>query len=70
MSWRSFSYFFYLWIPTVVVGTVVILALPWLAVVALVAVLVAVLAALGSLVWALVAAFTALVHSTRLNWQR
>ena len=58
-----FFYYFYAWVPFVVLGTVVVLVLPWLAVVALAAVLVAVVAALGSLAWAVVAALSGLGHS-------
>ena len=61
--WRSFSEFFYLWIPAVLVGTVVILALPWLAVIALLAIVATVVAALGSLAVAFVAAPKALGRS-------
>jgi len=57
--------YFYAWIPFVLVGVVVILALPWLAVIALMAVLLAMVAALGSLAWAGVGAVTGLGHSSR-----
>lgn len=60
---RSFSEYFYLWIPAVLLGTVVILTLPWLAVIALLAIVVTVLAALGSLAAALVASLGALGRS-------
>jgi hypothetical protein len=63
MMWRSFSEFFYLWIPAVLVGTVVILSLPWLAVIALLAIVVMVPVALGSLAMAFVAALRALGRS-------
>ena len=57
--------YFYAWIPFVLVGVIVILALPWLAVIALMAVLLAMVAALGSLAWAGVGAVTALGHSSQ-----
>jgi hypothetical protein len=60
-----FISFFYAWIPVVLIGTVVILALPWLALIALVAVVLAIVAVLGSLAWAIVAAFNGLGHSVR-----
>jgi hypothetical protein len=44
---------------------VVILALPWLAVIALIAVLLAMVAALGSLAWAGLGAFNGLAHSSQ-----
>jgi hypothetical protein len=61
--WRSFAEFFYLWIPAILVGTVVILALPWLAVIALLAIVVTVVAAVGSLAVGFVAALKALGRS-------
>jgi hypothetical protein len=60
MMLRSFSEFFYLWIPAVLVGTLIILALPWLAVIALLALILAAAVALGSLAMAFVAALKAL----------
>jgi hypothetical protein len=60
---RNFSAWmptFYAWVPAVVVATVVILVLPWLAVIALLALLVLATAFLFSLVWAFVAAAKAL----------
>jgi len=53
---------FYAWIPAVLVGAVVILALPWLAVIALLVLVLAVAAGLGFLVWSCVAALNALGH--------
>jgi hypothetical protein len=61
MMWR-FEYF-YIWIPAVLVGAVVLLALPWLAVIALLAIVAAVVAGLGYLAAAFVAAVKALVRS-------
>ena len=60
-----FFYFFYAWIPFVVLGTIVILVLPWLAVIALMAVLLAAAAALGSFAWAIVVALSGLGHSSK-----
>ena len=60
-----FLYFFYVWVPAVLVGAVVILTLPWLAVIALIAALLATVAALGSLAWAGLAALNGLSHSSR-----
>jgi hypothetical protein len=57
-----FVYFFYAWIPLVALGTIVVLVLPWLAVIALMAVVLAAVAALGSFAWAVVAALSGLRH--------
>jgi len=57
------SVHFYAWIPVVLVGTLVILALPWLAVIALLVLVLAVAAGLGFLAWSFVAALNALGHS-------
>jgi hypothetical protein len=46
--------YFYAWAPLVVVGTVVLLFLPWLALIALVIAALAALAALTALAWAIV----------------
>jgi len=54
---------FYAWIPAVLVVAVVILALPWLAVIALLVLVLAVAAGLGFLAWSFVAALKALGHS-------
>jgi hypothetical protein len=43
--------YFYKWVPIVIVGTVIILSLPWLGLIALMVVLLAVVAALA---WAIV----------------
>jgi hypothetical protein len=52
--------YFYAWIPVVIVGTVVILACPWLGLIALMVGLLAVVAAFGALARAIVAALYAL----------
>lgn len=59
--------YFYAWTPLVVVGTVAILALPWLAVMALIVALLGMVAALGALAWAIVSAGRAV---PRRSWQR
>ena len=46
--------YFYAWIPVVAVGTLVILSLPWLGLIALIVVLPLVLGALAALAWAIV----------------
>jgi hypothetical protein len=56
--------YFYAWIPLVLlVGTVVVLTIPYLAVIVLLAVLIAAAAAVGSLAWAFVAGLYALGRS-------
>jgi hypothetical protein len=57
-----FFYYFYAWIPFVALGTIVVLVLPWLAVIALVAVVLGAVAVLGSLAWGVVAALSGLRH--------
>ena len=57
-----FFYYFYAWIPFVALGTIVVLVLPWLAVIALMAVLLGAVAVLGSLAWGAVAALSGLRH--------
>lgn len=47
--------YFYAWTPLVISGTVVLLALPWLGLIALFVFAVAALAALAALAWAIVA---------------
>ena len=47
--------YFYEWTPLVIVGTVVLLAAPWLALIALMILSVVALAALAALAWAIVA---------------
>jgi hypothetical protein len=48
--------YFFAWAPLAIVGTVVLLALPWLALIALFVFTVAAVAALAALAWAIVAA--------------
>jgi len=55
-----FFYYFYAWIPFIALGPIVVLVLPWLAVIALMAVLLAAVAALGSLAWGVLAALSGL----------
>lgn len=47
--------YFYAWAPLVIAGTVVLLALPWLALIALFVFALAALAAVAALAWAVVA---------------
>jgi hypothetical protein len=47
--------YFFAWTPLVVIGTVVLLSLPWLALIALMIAVPATLAALAALTWAIVA---------------
>jgi hypothetical protein len=67
--------YFYAWTPLVLVGTVAILALPWLAVIALIAALIVAFAAVGALAWAIVWAMVSAVHALsrsvpRRSWAR
>jgi hypothetical protein len=55
--------YFYAWMPVVLVGTVVILICPWLALIALLVMVSAAVAALGALAWAFVSALSALGRS-------
>lgn len=62
--------YFYAWMPAVVVvGTVVILTCPYLALIALMAVLLAAVAALGALALAGVSALYALGRSVPRRWR-
>ncbi len=47
--------YFYAWIPVVAVGTLVVLSLPWLGLIALIVAMPLVLGALAALAWAIVA---------------
>ena len=47
-------WYFYSWTPLVIVGTVVLLSLPWLGLIALVIFSLGALAALAALAWAIV----------------
>jgi disulfide bond formation protein DsbB len=58
----------YVWAPLVVVGTVVLLALPWLGLIALAIASLAAFAALVALVLAIVAAPLAIVHAIGRRW--
>jgi hypothetical protein len=49
------SRYFYAWTPLVVIGAVVLLALPWLGLIALIIAVPTALAALAALAWAIVA---------------
>lgn len=62
--------YFYSWLPLVIVGGVVFLALPWLGLIALMVFALVVLAALGALVWALVAAPLAVGRAVARRWQQ
>jgi hypothetical protein len=55
--------YFYAWMPLVIVGTAVILTLPWLSLIALMVGLLAVVATLGALARAIVVALYALGRS-------
>ena len=59
---------FYALTPLVIAGTVVLLSLPWLGVIALVVFSFAALAALGALAWAVVFARYVLVQSVYRRW--
>jgi hypothetical protein len=57
--------YFYAWTPAVVLfGTVVIMAIPYLAVIVLMGVVLAVLGALGVLVWTIASALYALARAS------
>jgi hypothetical protein len=47
--------YFYAWIPVFAIGTICILSLPWLGLIALIVVMPLVLGALAALAWAIVA---------------
>jgi hypothetical protein len=55
--------YFYAWIPFVLVGTIFILSLPWLGVIALMAALFAVVVAVLALARGIIVAFLALSHA-------
>ena len=59
---------FYAWTPLVIAGTVVLLTLPWLGVIALVVFLVVALVALGALAWTIVFAPYLLGRSVYRRW--
>jgi hypothetical protein len=56
------------WTPLVVVGTVVLLALPWLGLIALMFAALATLAALAALAWAIVATPLAVGRALGRRW--
>jgi hypothetical protein len=60
--------YFYVWTPLVVVGTVVVLSLPWLGLIALMVAALASLAALAALAWAIVAAPLAVGRAIGHRW--
>jgi len=63
--------YFYTWTPLVLVATIVILALPWLGVIALIVALLIAVTALAALAWAVVSALHALVRSVpQRSWHR
>jgi membrane protein implicated in regulation of membrane protease activity len=61
--------YFYAYTPFVIVGTVFLLALPWLGLVALMVFALVALAALAALTWAIVAVPYMLVRSLGHRWQ-
>jgi hypothetical protein len=61
--------YFFSWIPLVIVGTVVLLALPWLGLIALFVFALLALAALAALVWAIVAIPLAVGRAIGRRWQ-
>jgi hypothetical protein len=60
--------YFYAWTPLVIVGTVILLALPWLGLLALMIAGLAALAALAALTWAIVAAPLAVGRAIGHRW--
>jgi hypothetical protein len=60
--------YFYAWTPLVVVGTVVLLSLPWLGLIALASAALAAFAALAALASAIVAAPLAVGHAIGHRW--
>lgn len=62
--------YFYAWTPLVIVGTVVLLALPWLGLIALMVFALVALAALAALVWAIVAAPLAIGRAVARRWRQ
>ena len=61
--------YFYAWTPLLIVGTVLLLALPWLGPIALLIGALAVLLALAALVWAIVAVPFMLSRAISRRWQ-
>jgi hypothetical protein len=60
--------YFYAWIPVAALGTLVILSLPWLGLIALIVVMPLVLGALGAFAWAVVAVPYRLVRAIGHRW--
>jgi hypothetical protein len=60
--------YFYAWTPLIVVAAVVLLAIPWLGLIALVIATLATLAALVALAWAIVEAPLAIGHAIGRRW--
>jgi hypothetical protein len=60
--------YFYAWTPLVVVGTVVLLSLPWLGLIALTIAAIAAVAALAAFAWAIVAAPPAVGRAIGHRW--
>ena len=61
--------YFYAWMPFVIVGTVVLLALPWLGLIALMVFALVALGALAALAWAIVFVPYMLVRAIGRRWQ-
>jgi hypothetical protein len=61
--------YFYAWTPAVIVVSAVLLALPWLGLIALMVFALAALAALAALVWAVVAVPLALSRAVGRRWR-
>ena len=61
--------YFYAWTPFVIVGTVVLLSLPWLGLIALMVLALVALVALAALASAIVAVPYVLVRSIGRRWQ-
>jgi hypothetical protein len=60
--------YFYAWTPLVIVGTVVLLSLPWLGLIALMVVSLVALAALAALAWAIVSVTSMLSRAISRRW--
>jgi hypothetical protein len=60
--------YFYAWTPLVVVGTVFLLSLPWLGLIALMIAALAAFAALAALAWVTVAVPLAVGHAIGHRW--
>ena len=61
--------YFYAWAPLVIVGTVVLVSLPWLALIALMIATLVSLVALPVLAWAIVAVSSMLSRAIGHRWQ-